>query len=314
MSRPDFDRQRIVIRKRNMLEVADLSLGVFRREGWRILALGAAMTAPFFLLNFFLLLPLSDREVWFSEDFGSALRNNFGYLFWLWTVMALEADFVFAPVTAYLGDWFFQPPEELSVRKSLARWRGSLGQLIWSLLLWRPFTYFRRYLPPIILLEKTPFRGGKNRPISTRKRSSNFHRGLAEGIGVLLLEAVVFLPGVFLLEEALGLFVSEGEFRFSLFLFFLLPLYGWSILLFNAVFRFCAYINHRIIREGWDVELAAKKMLAELGGEEAVREQEQFLSRDFSEAYSADPNDAEIPPLTLGDEFSVENESQHLQN
>ena len=307
MSRPEFDRQRIVIRKRSILEVADLALGVVRREGLRIIPLALMLIVPFFLINFFLLRSLLSSEslvhpeTWFSEDFGTAFFNNGDYFFRLWLLMILEADFVFAPVTAYLGDWFFRPPGELTVRGSLRRWRSSLGQLLWSLLLWRPFTFFRKYLPQIILLEKTPFWGGKNRPIPTRKRSSNFHRGLfGEGLPVLLLEAIIFLPGVYLLEQALGLFVSESAFRFHLYIYVLLPMYGWSILLFNAVFRFCAYLNHRIIREGWDVELAAKELLSELGGEEAVREQERFLS-GTADAWAPDTGDGEIPPLTLGE-------------
>ncbi len=262
----DFDRQRIVIRERGILEIMDLALAVIRELGWPLLLAFVIGVAPMLALNAWLLddLLIDALEVEFN--------GAFNYCYWLTVLMILEAPLATAPATLLLGRAMFGQPISLAVVfRQLVK---ALPQLFWFQLVVRgllmlvcaavpvlPYLCWP-YLSEIILLERNPLlRRGTDR-MTTLRRARGLHSGVFGDllgrwiVSILmggLLAASLWLSTQVLLSQLTGWWPTLK----TSYLFYL-PLSLWTAVCLMTVVRFLGYLDLRIRREGWEVELAMR--------------------------------------------------------
>lgn len=259
-----LDETRIVIRYRTKADVLDLAvkmLRVYAGPIFRWLMLGAV---PLFLLNTWLLADFRFSDyVW-----GFPLS----YMLLTTLLVFLEMPLATAPLTLFLGQAVFMPQPD---RKTLFRdLRGSLGQLLYYQLLLRPFSAFYPYLNEVILLERNPFRARTRGIKTTAARSRELHRDESSDLiinGALHFVLGLILFGAIWLSLALFRILFLGDWglvtgasvdrpMFTTYYHLLL----WTIVGFTTVLRFLSYLNLRIRREGWDVELQVRAERARL--------------------------------------------------
>lgn len=267
-----FDHTRIVIRERNFLEILDLALEMVRDHWQGLLTALAIGATPPAVLNYFLLRDMIDPNEIFHEP-GL-------YGFWMTIFMALEAPLATAPVTLYMGQATFS--EAVSGRKIVRDFFGSLPQLLWMQGLLRglcglllgiglviPYVVWP-YLSEVILLERNPLFVRRSGPITTWRRSRNLHRHnggdmfarwlAAVGAGTVLCGSVVWG-----LHTTVSHLIGAWPEELTILRWYV-PVAGWLVLGFFAVVRFLSYLDLRIRREGWEVELAMRAEAARLAG------------------------------------------------
>jgi hypothetical protein len=262
-----LDENRIAIRERSFLDLLDLGLRVLREyaaplAAW--LAVGA--------------LPLAALDAWLLGDFPSQIDGSemAQYLFLMTLLVVYEAPLALAPATLFLGQALFM--ERPRWQAILRQWLGSLPQILLYQGLLRIFFLFRPYVNEIILLERNPIRRREALGKSTYARCRALHAG--EGgelfgrwfvsLAVATLLAIA-LWGSLLLARAMLLSSAEGGLGQVIVMFFQddleidlsivavwYPLVLWTVAGFFAVVRFLAYVDLRIRREGWEVELVMR--------------------------------------------------------
>jgi len=258
----NFDATKIAIRERGFAEALDLALHVTRAHAGPLLLALAAGAAPWALLNWLLLGGLLSDSVWNEPS---------AYVFWMSILVGLETPLATAPITLYLGQVTFA--EKIDVSQMVRGYFRSLAQMIWMQAIARILTFLLvitfimpyvmwPYLSELILLERNPMFSGKGGRLTTRKRSKNLHRGAGGDLftrwivsivsGLLLILALV--GGIHVLAgQLLGVRVST-----EVHMLFIAPLAAWLVVGFFAVVRFLAYLDLRIRREGWEVELTMR--------------------------------------------------------
>ena len=264
-----LDQSRIAIRQRAWLENLDLALHVTRQHAGPLALSALVGVAPFALLNGWLL-----RD-WLSLEAEPEAVVSFVW-FYLWLMVA-ELPLATSLITLYLGLALFnQRPTARQIARDFAR---SLPQLILLQALLRGFLALPvitwlllfivwPYLNEIILLERNPLRSDHRGQISTTKRSSALHSATS---GELLLQALgsAMLGGLLTIALWLGLGFAIGIFagswsasqrQYTI----LLPIAAWTVASFFAVVRFLSYLDLRIRREGWEVELHLRAERARL--------------------------------------------------
>ncbi len=252
-----LDQARIVIRERNFGELLGLALQVSRAHFGSLLMLGAIGVAVPLMANYFLLRGFLSR---FEYD-----HNPGGYWWAMAYLIAIEAPIATAPITLYLGQMTFA--EQISMRALWSNFWGSLPQMFVLQFVVRAvliplflLPYLRApYLSELILLERNRLFVSKSQPISTMKRSANLHRNnggelfsrwllsLAAGGLLLAMLAVGVIAGLSTLFS-----VNLDEIDTSL---YVIPVCLWMVVAFFAVVRFLSYLDLRICREGWEIEL-----------------------------------------------------------
>ena len=258
----NFDATKIAIRERGFAEVMDLALHVTRAHAGPLLVALVVGAAPWALLNWLLLGGLLSDTVW--DDPGL-------YVFWMGVLVALETPFATAPITLYLGQVTFS--EKIDVGQMVRGFFRSLPQMIWMQGVARVLTFVLvisfimpyvlwPYISELILLERNPMFSGKGGRLTTSKRSKNLHRGaggdlftrwiVASTTGLLLILALV--GGAHVLSGQLFGTRLSDDFN----LLVTLPIACWLVIGFLAVVRFLAYLDLRIRREGWEVELTMR--------------------------------------------------------
>ncbi len=263
-----LDETRIAIRYRTKADVLDLAMKMIRVYAGPILKWLIVGVVPMFLLNLWLLADFRFYDfVW-----GFPLS----YMLLTTLLVFLEMPLATAPLTLFLGQAVFLPQPD---RKVLFRdLRGSLFQLIYYQILLRPVSAFYPYLNEVILLERNPLRVKSPGMKTTTLRSRELHRdestdliinGLLNFIlGVILFGAtwasLAMLRTVFFGDWDLVTGASVDRPMYTTYFHLLL----WAIVGFTTVLRFLSYLNLRIRREGWDVELQ-------------VRAERSRLSRQF---------------------------------
>lgn len=263
-----LDKTIIAIRERNWLDILDLSLQVLRTHFGPLLLAAAVGIAPMMLFNDWWL-----GDGFASEDADETFGTSIALLLWI----LIEIPLATAPMTLYLGRVLFM--DKPTVRQMARDFFGCLPQLllfqvlvrvplIFMIVTWiLPFAVWP-YLNEVILLERNRLVARQPGELSTRRRSSALH---GASIGELMLQALGTLVVALLLTFAVwmsiwflrGLLVGRWEFEPVMFAVYL-QLAAWIVASYFTVVRFLSYLDLRIRREGWEVELVMRAERARL--------------------------------------------------
>ncbi|MCA9197622.1 MAG: hypothetical protein KDA87_08800 [Planctomycetales bacterium] len=289
-----LDRTRIYIRERSLPEQLDLAFRVSLEYLPNLLFFSAVVIAPLMVLNAVLL------NWCLVDEFAAATISQ--YLALLITLMVLELPFATIPITVFLGRIMFRQPTDWKTvfgesAKYLLRFAWSqllvrgIGLGIFLLLAIRPdaansetitflvftmlYVLFARMLRPfvneIIFLERNPIRSGKAPVITVRRRSISLHRPSTPDMiarFIMVSAACVILSLALILTCWFMQAMTTNNWRVdrSLVMFFV-PLSVWIVAVQATVIRFVGYLDLRIRREGWEVELKVRAAAAELKGQ-----------------------------------------------
>lgn len=256
-----LDRASIAIRERGYLDILDLALQVVRRHAGPLLAALAAGIAPLAVLNHWLLAGYLETE--FDVPFPA----------WYWLLMLVlvfwEIPLATAPATLYLGDGMFNRKID---RRRLARdLLGSLPQLLFYQVLLRPvFAWTRPFLNEVILLDRNPMRAKNGSTLSTAERSKSIHRGgdadpAGRWLGAVTFGTVLFLALWLSAYVVRTMLLGKWDWDLAMVTVYY-PLALWTAAGYLAVVRFLSYLDLRIRREGWEVELMMRAEGARLAG------------------------------------------------
>jgi len=273
-----LDQNRIAIRERSYPDLLDLGLRVIRAYAGPLAAAFLLGVAPLMALNCWLLADYVEAD--FPADFPAT------YMWYLLQLVVWQMPLATAPITLYLGQAVFRQrprPAEL-----LRDFRRALPQLLWYQVIFRALTipvvwiwllsisdevqqvlanllvvgwYFlfvtRPYLNEVILLERNPMRRRPDARITTARRARALHRGsyaelFARWIGAAAVGAAVFLSLWGSLALLGGTLFNQWGGAMYLFCF---QLALWVVLAYMSVVRYLGYLDLRIRREGWEVEL-----------------------------------------------------------
>ena len=283
-----LDQTRIVIRPRSIGELLDLAFRV-AREFWK----------PLLISNLFLVFPCAVLNAWIAHPLLASEMTDYSitrFLRLMAAMIFLEAPLVTAPTTLVLGRGMFLEPTDFpqvrhdlhqhTMRLTLLQGIGRLALApfcLWILLdanmEYSPAEFIlpllavaigllrcaRPFLNEIILLERTPWRG-KN--MTVRKRSQLLHapnsgelfaRGILTGIASVLVAACVtfstwFFVGALTSQWQWGSWMLEVVYPASL----------WIAAVYAAIVNYLGYLDLRIRREGWEVELKLRAAAIEL--------------------------------------------------
>ncbi|HEX4000552.1 MAG TPA: hypothetical protein VHX65_18530 [Pirellulales bacterium] len=283
-----LDNTRIVIRERDFPDILDLSLRTLRFYifPWATLSIIGAL--PFALLNGWLLSLFEPTYRFTGSHVVAHAFNPALYIYRLTILTVWELPLAAAPLTRYFGHaLFLDRPSSSRIAREL---RDSLPQLFiyqvllrgllilpalidwWAfflMLLWLvPFVY-SPYLNEIILLERNPFSARPGR-ITTSRRSNSLHAGsrstLFSRFLVSMLFGVVMTCGLALsLWYIRGLLTHHWE-RTGAVYTIGVPAAMWTVAAYFAVVRYLSYLDLRIRREGWEVELQVRAEADRLAG------------------------------------------------
>ena len=288
-----LDQTRIAVRERSLLEILDLSLRVVASYPLAILVGTLVAAIPLMLLNEF----LCGWMIGDAEDPTAVAR-------YLWTITLLvfiEAPLASIVVTLYLGQsLFMQTPTVRDILRSIRRswfsliWcqvilRGVLAgcllvafadrttdfsaQEFWLIILTVFLALYRAmrpYINEIILLEQNPLRSRGDYQMTVRRRSSALHNPSAGDLfarslmsGVVAISLVVSL--LFTLWYLKGMLLFQWDLGWTMF-HIGIPACMWLVVGYFTVVRFLSYLDLRIRREGWEVELMVRAAATQLTG------------------------------------------------
>lgn len=240
----------LAIRPRSLLECLDIAF-LFCGQHWVGLLLASAVgVVPLMIFNEWLL-------------WRSPLDFYIAYL-----ILAMEVPWATAFLTLYLGQVTFS--KRFSLKRAARDFLRSLDRLIVYQVLIRgicllmvvlaPVPFFGMYfINEIILLEQTPLTHTWGR------RTAMNSRTLAKIVSLRLMEMVALVLGTLIVGAMLRTISELWEDRFQFHpdvvftnLFetdWQTRIAFWVMIIFLTVFRFVSYLDCRIRREGWDVEL-----------------------------------------------------------
>lgn len=251
-----LDKTRIIIRERPYMELLELALVVIRYHAAPLAGCLLTFALPLALLNH-----------WFASETFDAEFDTGGYAAWQVILIAFEAPLATSLMTIYLGQIMFV--DHPGVKRLTADFFRALPQLFAIQVILRGigammcfiglflFYMLRPYANEVILLERNKISG-------TWKRLTALHENTG-GLVTARWFGSLFYGGVLMLS----LMLAIGFFREQLFnnlrseywrAVIDLPLALWLVIGFFAVVRYLCYLDLRIRREGWEVEL---KMRAE---------------------------------------------------
>lgn len=277
----------IVARKRTAQEVRDLAMRALFRDFKSTAFYFCVLAVPVLLVDYWILAQLSDfwfdRSFFSGDNFGggddlfnddkdAAFLSLFRYFFatgWTtWFLITLETGFVGSLATEYLGIRLFADDKEIRKKRVFKSWTERAFQIFYYLVLTRVIR-FGAFYPEVILLERHPFLGGRER-LSTSRRVRKINSG---GVSVeqffffLATEFYVFVGVLFGFGMFLALastFLGSARLAFLFSFFFIYPPLVMASKLYDVVLHFYSYVNYRIKFEGWDIELTFRAELAKL--------------------------------------------------
>jgi len=265
-----LDHTRIVVRERSFSERLDLALRVMRVHFPSLAVAALVGCAPMVLFNNWLLGPVFD---------GLDLKWEppLEFLFLNLLLVVWETPLATSLMTLYLGQATFE--EKPSWTRIARDFRSCLPQLIGvqlilrglitlPMLTWLWLYAARAYLNEVILLERNPWRRrrrgvgrgrSKGSETDTMERAFDLHRSetgpLVAGwmaslvIGTLLMLAI--WHGFWWLRATL--FFEDALDRASYTIYWQVA--TWLVIGYFTVVRFLGYLDLRIRREGWEIEL-----------------------------------------------------------
>lgn len=257
----DWTRQAIAVRKRTESETRDLAFLVIGKEFKNLAFYFAALAVPVFLLDalFFALFVFGEPSEIAAPDVANGVA-----LFWkncfVYAVVALETWFVGSLATRYLGVWLFESERKIERREIFSSWLARAPQLVYYLVLTRPFR-FASFYAETILLEQTSFWRKKGR-YSTSERVRSFRRGAA--FEPNLWPALAAVVGYFTIDALGPTLIATGALWEAAFHWAIFPAFLFGLRFYVVVLNFLRYINYRVATEGWDLELAFKVERAKL--------------------------------------------------
>jgi hypothetical protein len=254
-----LDEYRIAIRERAYVDILDLALQIVRAHLGPLVAALLVGVVPAMLLNAWLL------QGWHDDYEGTELPV--AYLIMMPVLVYWLAPLVTAPTTLLLGQLLFN--KRMQPWLIAADFLKSLPQLIWYQVIVRGLLILMvatsivpiavwPYLNEVILLERNPFRG-KRSPMTTQRRLGALHSGFGgdlfvRGMGAVLV-AGVLTTSIWLSSWVTVQVLVGGEDLQEYFYTILYPLALWIVAGYFCVVRFLGYLDLRIRREGWEVEL-----------------------------------------------------------
>jgi len=263
-----LDQNRIVIRERVFVDVLDLALRVIRQDAWPLAVALVAGVVPVMCLNAWLLADVAQEVEEIPLGSGIVIEVPFGYMWCTLLLVIWETPLATAPITLVLGQVLFA--ERPRAGQAAADYFKSLPQMFWYqvvlravfvpwVVTWPVLFGGWPYLNEVILLERNPMRRGRRNRMTTYRRAAILHgRNVAElfvrwmgsvALGVLLFFSLwlsIWITGGMLLNE----WAWGGPVYTVCF-----PLALWLVVGYFAVVRFLGYLDLRIRREGWEVEL-----------------------------------------------------------
>ncbi len=259
-----FEKPLIAIRERSSLEILDLTMQVIRTE-WKPLSIAWLVgTLPFCLLNWLFTWDLLTRNDIFDQ------RTMYVFV-WL-LLLFIEIPLATAPITLYLGQRTFK--NEIHVKQLVRDYFSSLWQMFILQGILRASTILLiyigmilpyvswPYLSEIVLLERNRMFVRKGAGISTRRRSKNLHtKHGSDFFGRMMLSFTLasMMTGCLILAIYLMVQFLAGYSMTPLeVLRYVFPLSCWLVVGYFAVTRFLSYLDFRIVREGWEVELVIR--------------------------------------------------------
>jgi hypothetical protein len=282
-----LDKTYIAIRERDILDIMDLSLHVIRRFARPLLLTFLVGLAPVVLFHHWW---LGGFDIWsLDEDtYFNAAEWWFSTTFFSIFVVVWLAPLAAVPTTLFLGQALFL--DRVDPGRMMREWIASLPQLFLFQVVLRlvllvpvvtsflPFVIWP-YLNEIILLERNPLRIGRRKQaagagrkrITTMRRSSGLHASSFGDLFVRWLTSVGFgfiLPLLLMMALWLTKFWMTGNFEVSRLTYLIyLEISLWTTACYFTIVRFLSYLDLRIRREGWEVELAMRAEGARIAGQ-----------------------------------------------
>lgn len=255
-----LDHNRIVIRERGLLDLLDLALFVVRAFAGPLMVALVAGVLPAMLLNAWLLADFAEPDI--DMPFPMA------YMWWMLILVIWETPVVTSLATLYLGESVFtERPRAGSIVRLFVR---SLPQLFMFQVVLRGimmplvFTWFVPfavwpYLNEVILLERNHFWRRRPGQMTTFRRTKALHGGsVGDSFGRWLATAafgvMLFVALWISIQILVGMLLSEWEWGGLTYTLYY-PLALWIVVGYFTVVRFLGYLDLRIRREGWEVEL-----------------------------------------------------------
>ncbi len=300
-----LDRTHVVVRRRTLSEIGDLSLVMLRRYPSSIGVAFFAGAVPWALLNALLLywIPISESD--YGADDPDAIAEIWRYVCWMSLLVVLQTPAAGVATTIYLGQAVFESrPTWTSVfsdaKQYFWRWLWVLGVARWAIpamaicafRLGQPADWFwdgmipicilvaatlvrsnRPFMPEILLLEQCPLRSKSATDITLSRRSKALHQPMASDLGGRFLASSFILFWIFMSVVCSMLFIrviATGNPDWDLFfLTVMFPSSLWLVAGVSVVMRLLNYLDTRIRLEGWEVELAIRAEAMRQFGEEA---------------------------------------------
>jgi len=274
-----LDQTRIAIRERGFLEILDLALCVIRGQPVSILLAWAAGVLPCLALNYWLLVgpfQLGDALTVSGEDILAGDESIYQYIAVLSALILFEIPLATAPLTLYLGEFMFQSlPRSRKIAGSFLQALPKLcvyhllARAILTVFCIVPVSLLYIFLPyvnEIVLLERNTW-------AKTRGRIMSYH---GDNSGLIFSRFIgAFFFGVFLLVPSVwfsllmirNMFLAQWSWESLAWEYGLvveLPIALWLVAGYFTVVRFLSYLDFRIRREGWEVDLKLQAEAARL--------------------------------------------------
>lgn len=240
----------LVIRQRTTLECLDMAFLFAGRHWLGVIMTAAVGIAPIAIIN---------HQLFKNPNFQGYL----GYL-----LLTMECPWATMLLTLYLGQITFS--RRFSTRRAARDLRKSLPAmfafqflvrgLCLAVVVFAPMVFVGMYyLNEIILLEQTSMNK------AWARRSAMNTRALETIIPLRLIDLIVLFAGTAMLTSLLRALSAlwEDQFQWQVGMLvtdlfqidWQLQVAFWGVITYLTVFRFITYLDCRIRREGWDVEL-----------------------------------------------------------
>ena len=286
-----LDQTKITIRERSLGELLDLAFRFTVLYFKPLFCCTVILVIPFAIFNWWVTHPIVALD--------NTAESNWRCIWYMSQLVFLEAPLATIITTLFLGRVMFL--QEVSYRSLIKESWHFLGRILWSqlivrggLLLFVFIFYFpideslldsemlllmlcigtvvirasRPFVNEIILLERNPIRSKEEGVITVGRRSRALHRpSVNDLVASWLLTAfacvVVFVSLLSSFWFANGVLLGQWQIR-TIFVEVYVPVALWLIVIFSTVVRFLLYLDLRIRREGWEIELKVRAAANEL--------------------------------------------------